>query len=72
MSYDYLFDTYAYIYQRRTAIQRGLEQAQDDPHARRYAAGQVRALDDFERFLIENFHGKLPRRLRSKTPGEDR
>jgi hypothetical protein len=68
MSHNYLFDTYAYIHQRLTEIQGGLQQADDDPYEMSYAAGQERALSDFERFLMDNFHDKLPRRLRSIKP----
>lgn len=68
MSHNYLFDTYAYIQQRLTEAQHRLTQADDDPDGKQYAAGQVQVLRDFERFMIDNFNVKLPRRLRSKVP----
>jgi hypothetical protein len=72
MSHDYLLDTYAYIQQRLTEAQRRFNQANDEPHGKSYAAGQVQTLCDFERFLIDNFNVKLPRRLRSKVPNQGR
>ena len=70
MSHNYLFDTYAYIQQRLAEAQRRLTQADDNPNGKQYAAGQVQALRDFERFMIDNFNTKLPRRLRSKVPNK--
>lgn len=72
MSHNYLLDTYAYIQQRLDETQPRLEQADDNPHGKPYAAGQVQALRDFERFLIDNFNAKLPRRLRSMVPNKGR
>lgn len=72
MSHDYLLDTYAYIQQRLAEAQRRLKQAAGDPHGKPYTAGQIQALCDFERFLIDNFNVKLPRRLRSKVPNKGR
>jgi hypothetical protein len=69
---SYLFDTYAYIQQRLTEAQRRLERVDDQPHDKSHAAGQIQALCDFERFLIDNFNVKLPRRLRSKVPNKGR
>lgn len=68
MSHDYLLDTYTHIQQRLDETQRRLNQADDEP----FAAGQVQALLDFERFLIDNFNVKLPRRLRNKVPNKGR
>jgi hypothetical protein len=72
MSHNYLLDTYAYIEQRLAEANRRLERADDDPHGQPYAAGQVQALHDFERFLIDNFNAKLPRRMRSMVPNKGR
>lgn len=69
MSHDYLFDTYRYLQQRLDDIQPRLTGA--NPGARSYAAGQLEALCDLERFLKERYDMKLPRRLRNKrTPLE--
>ncbi|MGD8847610.1 MAG: hypothetical protein PVI54_18965 [Desulfobacteraceae bacterium] len=72
MSHNYLFDTFTYIQQRLAEAKQRLEQADDDPHGKPYVASQVQALGDFERFLIDNFNIKLPRRLRSKVPNKGR
>lgn len=72
MSHDYLLDTYAHIQQRLAEVQRKLSQADDEPQDKSYTTGQVQALCDFERFLIDNFNVKLPRRLRSKVPNKGR
>lgn len=72
MSHNYLLDTYTFIQQRLAEAQHRLERADDNPHGKPYAAGQVQVLCDFERFLIDNFNAKLPRRLRSMVPGKER
>jgi gamma-glutamyl-gamma-aminobutyrate hydrolase PuuD len=71
MSHDYLFDTYRYLRQRLDDIQPRLTGGDADPAARSYAAGQLEALCDLERFLKDRYEMKLPRRLRNqRTPLE--
>lgn len=72
MSHNYLLDTYDYIQQRLTEVRGRLNRAGDEAHAKPYAAGQIQALQDFERFLIDNFNAKLPRRLRNMVPRKRR
>ena len=67
MSHNYLFDTYDYISSRLDHIERILTRADADEDARQYAAGQVEALCEFERFLKANFDIKLPKRLRNRS-----
>jgi hypothetical protein len=64
MAHDYLLETYTYIEQRLTRAKQKLVDTRENPYDRQYASGQVKALCDFERFLIKNFNAKLPRRLR--------
>lgn len=64
MAHDHLLETYTYIEQRLARARQKLVDAQANPYDRQYASGQVKALSDFERFLFENYHAKLPRRLR--------
>lgn len=64
MSHTFLLDTYTFIENRLNEIQRQMVAAgSDDWKARQYAAGQIQALRDLERFLSNNYDIKLPRRL---------
>ena len=65
MSHNYLLDTYTHIKQRLADAQQRLTATDAEHGDKQYAAGQVEALCEFERFLIENFNTKLPRRLRN-------
>ncbi len=70
MSYTCLLDTYAFIQNRMGDIQRQLVGAGDDDwKARQYAAGQIEALNELERFLSTHYDAKLPRRLLLRRPG---
>ena len=64
MSHTYLLDTYKFIEKRQEEIGARLVDAGDDDwKARQYAAGQIQALCNLERFLRANYDAKLPRRL---------
>jgi len=64
MSYTYLLDTYTFIQKRLGDVQRQLvDAADDDWKSRQYAAGQIEALCDLERFLSAHYDAKLPRRI---------
>ncbi len=72
MSHNYLFDTYQYLQRRLDDIKPRLTGKDADPATRSYAAGQIEALCELERFLNERYDMKLPRRLRNqKTPLSD-
>jgi hypothetical protein len=64
MSHNYLFDTYGYLQQRLNEIHHRLTSSQGDPHHKQYTAGRIEALCELERFLMEHYDQKLPRRLR--------
>ncbi len=66
MSHNYLFDTYQYLKQRLDEINPRLADPAADPATRSYAAGQIEALCDLERFLKAGYEMKLPRRLRNQ------
>lgn len=70
MSYTYLLDTHAFIKERLEKVQENLINALDDDwNARQFAAGQIEALCDLERFLSMHYGAKLPRRLLLRRPG---
>jgi hypothetical protein len=70
MSYTYLLDTYAFIEKRLGDVHRQLVDAGDDDwKARHYAAGQIEALCELERFLSAHYDAKLPRRLSHRRTG---
>jgi hypothetical protein len=64
MSHNYLLDTYTYLHKRLDEIQPQLTAAKATQHTKAYAAGQIEAICDLERYLIEHYDMKLPRRLR--------
>jgi len=70
MSYTYLLDTYAFIQNRLADLQGQLVDAgEGDWQARQYAAGQIEALCELERFLSAHFDAKLPRRILRRRTG---
>lgn len=70
MSHNYLFDTYRFFQERLDHIKPHLTGAEEDQHSKAYAAGQIEALCDLERFLQERYEIKLPRRLRQQIQDE--
>jgi hypothetical protein len=64
MSHDFLLDTYQYLKQRLNKIQPRLTSSGADRYEKQYATGRIEAICDLERFLIEHYDKKLPRRLR--------
>ena len=66
MSHNYLLDTYTYLQKRLDAIQPQLTAADATQHDKQYAAGQIEVICDLERYLIEHYDIKLPRRLRQQ------
>ena len=68
MSHDFLLDTFTHIKRRLASARQQLAATGADQGDKQYATGQIEALSDFERFLVDNFNAKLPRRLRMKSP----
>ena len=66
MSHNYLLDTYHYLQQRLQEIQPNPTSEYADEHTEQYAAGQIEAICDIERFLKERYDIKLPRRMRNQ------
>jgi hypothetical protein len=66
MAYNYLLELYQTIAER----QRDARAAADGPEAdREYHRGRLEALDALDRFLKDNYHGRLPRRIRTRIDG---
>ena len=67
MVYNYLLDLYQLIDQRieesRQLKVKALEGSSDE----QYENGRLEVLEEFKAFLVKKYHGKLPRRLRTKT-----
>jgi hypothetical protein len=61
VAYNYLLELYDTIVQRRREAQQSARTAAD------YRQGQIEALDEFERFLRDTYHGQLPRRIRQRA-----
>ncbi|MBW1861301.1 MAG: hypothetical protein JRJ02_02870 [Deltaproteobacteria bacterium] len=64
MAYVYLLDLYTYIDQRLAEAGKALGEAENENGDMGFHKGRIEALSDFRIFLKENFHSKLPRKIR--------
>lgn len=64
MVYSYLLDLYRVLADRENEIKRRQEDPAASPDTDEYLQGRLAAISDFQTFLKDNFHAKLPRRLR--------
>jgi len=64
MAYVYLLDLYTYIDQRLTESVKALGEAESENGDMGFHKGRIEALSDFRIFLKQNFHSKLPRKIR--------
>ncbi len=71
MAYIYLLDMTKFVEQRLTHAGRALEDANGSPSAKPFLEGRSSALLDFQRFLVQNYIPKLPRRIREAYLNRD-
>lgn len=64
MVYNYLLDLYKMLDERKKELENQREDSLDSTEAKEYHQGQITAVDEFTSFLRENYHEKLPRRMR--------
>lgn len=64
MAYVYLLDLYNFIDQRLAQTASALKEAEGDIGETSFQNGRIAALSDFKAFLKQDFHPKLPRRIR--------
>jgi hypothetical protein len=64
MAYSYLLDLYRVLAEREKDIEKLQEDPSLSPEREEYLRGRLAAVRDFEKFLRQNFHAKLPNRLR--------
>ena len=64
MAHSYLLDLYRVLAEREQAIKGRQEDPAATPETREYLRGRLSTVSDFNAFLKENFHSRLPRRLR--------
>ncbi len=64
MVYSYLLDLYRFIAEREEEIKRRQEDPAASHEAKDHLRGRLAAISDFHTFLKNNFHSRLPRRLR--------
>ncbi len=63
MTYNYLFDLYRVLAERQADIlNKGVHPTTSSEE--QYRQGRIETIHDFQVFLKDNYHGKLPRRLR--------
>ncbi len=64
MVYNYLLDLYNVLGERRTELEGRNDDSFDSIESKEYHRGQIAAVDEFTKFLRDNYHEKLPRRMR--------
>lgn len=64
MVYNYLLDLYQVLAERERSIKERQEDPAASPETKEYLQGRLAAVSDFHTFLKDNFHARLPRRLR--------
>jgi hypothetical protein len=64
MVYNYLLDLYEILEQRKNELESGKALSVDSSESKEYLRGQINAVVEFTSFLKENYHEKLPRRMR--------
>jgi len=65
MSYSYLLDLYKVLDERINRIDSEKSPDITHPNEREYLQGRRDCLVDFKKYLEENYHHKLPRRIQS-------
>jgi len=63
MAYTYLLDLYQALSKRKSTIKKQLTETSNSADTIQYKQGQFDVIDEFSRYLRENFHSKLPRRM---------
>jgi hypothetical protein len=63
MVYNYLFDLYRVLAERKNEIERLNNGPFASPEIEQYHQGRLAAVNDFTTFLKHNYHAKLPRRI---------
>jgi len=63
MVYNYLLDLYRILEIRKKEISAHLPRTTDSEQPLDYAQGRLDAVTEFESYLRETFHSKLPRRM---------
>jgi hypothetical protein len=66
MAYSYLLDLYRILDVRKSEISDQHPQKPTNQELVDHQQGQLDAITEFESFLRENFHSKLPRRIQNK------
>jgi len=64
MAYGYLLDLYTCIDRRLAEAEKALRKAESEDGGMGFHKGRIEALSDFKIFLKQNFHSKLPRKIR--------
>ena len=70
MAYNYLMDLHRYIGERLADAGRRESDAAG-PAARSFQQGRIQLLTDFQEFLKNRYHHKLPRRLSQRLKKEN-
>jgi len=64
MVYNYLLDLYKMLGERKKELEEQSEDSFNSTQSKEYHHGQLAAVDEFTTFLRNNYHNKLPRRMR--------
>jgi len=71
MAYVYLLDMNKFVERRISGAKNALENTNSGPSEKQFLEGRTSALLDFQKFLVENYIPKLPRRIRETYLGQD-
>ena len=71
MAYVYLLDMNKFVERRISGAKNALENTNSSPSEKQFLEGRTSALLDFQKFLVENYIPKLPRRIRETYLGQD-
>jgi len=64
MAYIYLLEMYKLIDQRIEDTKAAMESLPGDSMEKKFQEGRIKALTDFEDYLVQSFNPRLPRRIR--------
>ncbi len=64
MVYNYLLDLYQMLSERKQELEAQSKDSFDSTESKEYSRGRLTAVKEFTAFLRDNYHDKLPRRMR--------
>lgn len=66
MAYSYLLDLYKVLEKRKSLLIKSADNLDLQDKGMQQLRGQLSVIDDFTKFLRQNYHHRLPRRLQKE------